>query len=149
MIVLKIENVKEFMSHLFAGEMFDRFHVNGCEVTTFVEIQTDGRCHSEWFDTDERVEDSTGLVTWQQLKTMIFSLIKGKKTPERLRIDFCHYMNNGDMGSLRVQYEKEELLLYTGYMQKDFSMDKEKQREWDENCIHFLEKNKIASTQLD
>lgn len=149
MIVFKIENIKAFMAHLFAGEMFDRFHVSGCAVTTFTTFETDGRSRPDWFDTDERVEDDSGLVWWRQLKPFIFSLIKGKKTPEKLRIDFCHYMDNGDMGSLRVNYERDELLLYTGYMEKIFSMDREKQQEWDEKCKIFLEKNGIASTQLD
>lgn len=148
MIVLRIENIKEFMSHLFVGNMFDRFHVGNCEVTTFVTFQTNGKLHSEWFDTDERLEDGTGLVIWQQLKPMIFSIIKGKKTPEKIQIDFCHYMENGDCGSLRIQYEKEQLLLFTGYMQKEFSLNQEKKTEWDDNCIQFIRKNKIASTQL-
>ena len=125
MIVFKIENIKAFMAHLFAGEMFDRFHVSGCAVTTFTTFETDGRSRPDWFDTDERVEDDSGLVWWRQLKPFIFSLIKGKKTPEKLRIDFCHYM------------------------EKIFSMDREKQQEWDEKCKIFLEKNGIASTQLD
>lgn len=149
MIVLKIENIKEFMTHLLTGGMFDKFHVGSCEVTTFVTFQTDGRRHDEWFDTDERIEDASGLTTWQQLKPVIFTLIKGKKTPEKLRIDFCHYMSNGDVGSLRVQFEKEELLVFTGYMQNEFTLSKEKQQEWDENCIRFIRKNGIVSTQLD
>ena len=53
-------------------------------------------------------------------------------------MDFCHYMGNGDVGSLRVQYEKGELLVFTGYMQKEFSLTKEAQQAWDEKCRNFL-----------
>lgn len=148
MIVLKIENIKEFMSQLFAGDMFDRFHVSTCEVTTFVTFQADGKLYSEWFDSDEKPGGGSGLVLWQQLKPMIFSMIKGKKTPGKMRIGFCHYMENGDCGSLRIQYEKDELLLFTGYMQKEFSLSKEKEAEWDENCRAFIRKKEITSTQL-
>lgn len=148
MIVLKIENIKDFMSFLFAGDMFDRFRVSVCEVTTFVTFRADGKLCPEWFDSDERPEDDSGLADWQQLKPIIFSIIKGKKTPEKMRIDFCHYRENGDCGSLRIQYENDELLLFTGYMQKEFSLNKEREREWDENCIRFLRKKEIASTQL-
>ena len=148
MIVLKIENIKEFMGLLLTGDMFDRFRVTGCEVTTFVTFKSDGKRNDNWFDTDEREEDVSGLILWQQLKPIIFSLIKGTKTPEKLKIDFCHYMENGDVGSLRMQFEKEELLLFTGYMQRDFSLDKGKQQAWDENCIQFIKKNNITSTQL-
>lgn len=149
MIVLHIENVREFMAHLFSGEMFDRFHVASCEVTTFVTFRTDGKRHDAWYDTDEKVEDATGLVTWKQLKPYVYDWIKGKKVPEKLCIDFCHYMANGDAGSLRVQYEKETLQIFTGYMQKEFSLNKEAQQEWDVNCQNFIKKNNIVSTLFD
>ena len=149
MVVLKIENIKDFMGRLLTGDMFDRFRVSDCEVTTFTTLKTDGKRNDEWFDTDEREQEASGLVLWQQLKPIVFSLIKGTKTPQKLKIDFCHYMENGDVGSLRVQYEKDELLLFTGYMQREFSLDKVKQQEWDDNCIQFVRKNNITSTQLD
>lgn len=149
MIELRIENIKTFMEQMFHGDMFDRFHVNECEVTTFVTFRTDGTRHEEWFDTDEKEEDSTGLIMWQVLKPYVFEWIKGKKTPNKIKIDFCHYMSNGDVGSIRVQYEKEQLLLFTGYMQKEFSLDKSSQQQWDDNCLQFIKKNEIVSTQLD
>lgn len=149
MIVLKIENIKEFMGHLFRGGIFDLFHVGSCEVTTFVTFQTDGKRHDAWYDTDEKPVDATGLVTWQQLKPIIFELIKGTKAPERMRIDFCHYREHGDVGSIRIEYEKDNLHLFTGYMQKEFSLSKEAQLSWDESCRKFLQKHQIVSTQLN
>ena len=65
-----------------------------------------------------------------------------------MNLDFCHYMKDGDVGSLRVQFENNQLLLFTGYMQKEFSLDKQKQTKWDENCLSFIQKHKIVSTQL-
>ena len=149
MIVLKIESVKEFMSCLFTGDMFDKFHTGNCEVTTFTTFQCDGKRKKEWYDTGEVPEDTTGLLFWKELKPVIFSFIKGKKTPLKMCLNFCHYMPEGDVGSIRVQYEKEELLIYTGYMQKEFSLDKQKQFIWDENCLSFMKKNKIVSTQFN
>lgn len=147
MIVLKIENIKEFMIRLFQENMFDKFHVNHCEVTTFVTFSTDGKVNASWFSDEE--EEIGRLIAWQRLKPVIFSFIRGKKTPGKLQIDFCHYMADGDMGSLRVQYDENGLFLYTGYMQRDFVPGHEKQLEWDENCISFIKKNGIVSTQLD
>ncbi len=148
MIVLKIENVREFMSLLFGSEMFDRFHVRECGLDTFVSFRIRGKLHRDWLDTDETLEDATGLVLWQQLKTVVFSLIKGKRSPGRMRLDFCHYMENGDVGSIRLQYEREELLLFTGYMAKEFSLDRGNGQDWDENCIRFLKKYQVVSTQI-
>lgn len=149
MMVLQIEDVKEFMNHLFVSDMFDRFHVIACEVGTFVTFSVNGKWNEEWYDTDEKPEDKSGVVTWYMLKTAIFELIKGKKTPVFMKMDFCHYMTNGDVASLRVEYDKEKLLVYTGYMQKEFSLDKEAMRQWDDNCLEFMRKNNIVSNRID
>ena len=138
MISVKIDNVKSFMSQLFAGECFDSFHVAGCEVVTFFKMQMDGRRQKDWYDTDEQPGDNSSQVTWREIKSIVYQLIKGKKTPKKMRIDFCHYMADGDVGSLRVEYDRESLVAYTGYMQREFSKDRQKQQEWDENCRRFL-----------
>lgn len=136
------------MSLLFGSEMFDRFHVRECELDTFVSFRIRGQLHREWLDTGEAPEDAAGLAVWQQLKSIVFSLIKGKRSPGRMRLDFCHYMENGDVGSIRLQYEREELLMYTGYMEKEFSLDRGNGQDWDENCIRFLKKYQVVSTQI-
>lgn len=148
MIALQIENVKDFMARLFQGDMFDKFHVNRVEVTTFITLTADGKKNAAWFDSDEE-DDGDRLVVWRQLKPVIFSFIRGNKTPNRLQIDFSHYMKDGDMGSLRIQYSENGLFVYTGYMQKEFVADRGKQQEWDENCIAFIKKNQIISTLID
>ena len=84
MIVLEIDSVKEFMQHMFQGSMFDRFHLRSCEVTTFATFHIDGRCFDDWFDSDEKRTDETGLVTWNMMKTFVFSWIKGNKVPRQM-----------------------------------------------------------------
>ena len=113
MIVLEIDSVKEFMQHMFQGSMFDRFHLRSCEVTTFATFHIDGRCFDDWFDSDEKRTDETGLVTWNMMKTFVFSWIKGNKVPQKMLFDFCHYMPNGDVGSIQIRYEKEKLQFVT------------------------------------
>ena len=146
MVVLEIESVKVFMTCLFQQEVFDKFHVRDCEVTTFTRFSCDGKNFDEWYEEEEKKGEE--LVRWKQLKPLVFMMIRGTKTPLQLKIEFCHTMANGDTGAMRVEYDREKLLIYTGYMQKEFSMDKENQREWDENCMLFLKKNNIISTQL-
>lgn len=57
-------------------------------------------------------------------ENICFSWIKGNKVPQKMLFDFCHYMPNGDVGSIQIRYEKEKLQFVTGYMQKEFSLDK-------------------------
>lgn len=149
MIALQIENIKKFMVELFQGEMFDRFRVGECEVLTFVRFTTDGRRNEAWYDTEEKSLDDTGLVGWKELKPIVFELIKGKKVPEKMCIDFCHYMPSGDMGSIRVQYENGVLHMFSGYMQKEFSMDRSGQYSWDEKCRGFIKKHAIEYSETD
>lgn len=149
MIVLEIDSVKEFMQHMFQGSMFDRFHLRSCEVTTFATFHIDGRCFDDWFDSDEKRTDETGLVTWNMMKTFVFSWIKGNKVPQKMSFDFCHYMPNGDVGSIQIRYEKEKLQFVTGYMQKEFSLDKKGQQAWDDNCLQFIKKHEIVSTRFE
>lgn len=147
MTAFQIENVKEFMQHLFQTDMFDRFYVGGCEVSTFVTFSIDGKKNRDWYDTGEEMEDGR-RVSWRELKPVIYMLIKGKKTPGRLMIDLRHYLPDGDMGSFRIMFEKDVLTVYSGYMQQEFSMDREKQLLWDEKCENFLKKNDIVSTHV-
>lgn len=149
MIVLEIDSVKEFMNHMFQGDMFDKFHLRSCSVTTFATFHIDGKCYEEWFDSDEKRADTTGLVTWNMLKSFVFSWIKGNKVPKKMIFDFCHYMPNGDVGSIQIRYENEKLQFVTGYMQKEFSLEKKGQQAWDDNCLQFIKKNEIVSTQLN
>ena len=46
-------------------------------------------------------------------------------------------------------YEKEKLQFVTGYMQKEFSLDKKGQQAWDDNCLQFIKKHEIVSTQFE
>lgn len=149
MIALEIENVKKFMVSLFQGDMFDKFHVSGCEVLTFVTFITDGRKNEAWYDSDEKsFGDETGLVLWKEVKNLVFELIKGNRVPEKMNIDLCHYLSSGDMGSVRISYENGKLYMYSGYMQKEFSMDKSGQQEWDDRCCDFVKKNAIEFTTV-
>ena len=93
MIVLEIDSVKEFMQHMFQGSMFDRFHLRSCEVTTFATFHIDGRCFDDWFDSDEKRTDETGLVTWNMMKTFVFSRIKISWS------EYSHFLIIGNMFS--------------------------------------------------
>lgn len=134
MIAVEIDNVKSIMSKLFATDKFDLFHVREIQVVTFTTFIIDGSRQALW---NENVKDENLL--WSEIKECVYQLIKGDKPPLKLKIDFCHQMNNGDIGSLRIQYEKEKLSVFSGYMQKSFSLDKNGINAWDEKCAKFLE----------
>lgn len=145
----KIEDVKEFMSLLFLKEIFDKFQVGSMEVRTFVPISIKGNFFFDWLGEEEReLYGTCEYVPWKVLRPLAFSLIRGKQTPQMLRINFIHAMENGDCGGLRIQYENNELVCISSYTPANFSLDKSKEQQWDENCSVFLKKNQIVSTLL-
>lgn len=140
MVSVQIEEIKEFMNGLFAGEIFDAFEVSEVEVKTLFTSKLSGRVNSEWLDTDEEIGE---YVLWKQIKSRVYDLIKGKKTPLLFAVCFFHKKENGDRGLLRIQFEGEKLRLITGYSTADFSLDKTPQIAWDENFLGFLKKHGI------
>lgn len=149
MQIYKIEDVREFMAVLFLKENFDKFCVGTMEIKTLVFISVKGNLLTEWLTEEEKeVYGSREYVPWKLLRPLAFSLIKGEQTPQLLRIQFVHYMNNGDCGGLRVQYEKKELHCISSYTPANFTLDKSSEQLWDEQCSEFLHKNGIVSTRL-
>lgn len=140
MVSVQIEEIKKFMNGLFAGEMFDAFEVSEVEVKTLFTSKLNGRVNSEWLDTDEKAGE---YVLWNQIKSRVYDLIKGKKTPLLFTVCLFQKKESGDRGLLRIQFEKEKLRLITGYSTAGFSFDKTPQIEWDDSILSFLKKQSI------
>jgi hypothetical protein len=149
MQIYKIDDVREFMAVLFLKENFDKFCVGTMEIKTLVSISVKGNLLTEWLTEEEKeVYGSREYVPWKLLRPLAFSLIKGEQTPQLLRIQFVHYMNNGDCGGLRIQYENNELHCISSYTPANFTLDKSSEQMWDDKCSEFFHKNRIVSTRL-
>lgn len=149
MQIYKIDDVREFMAVLFLKENFDKFCVGTMEIKTLVSISVKGNLLTEWLTEEEKeVYGSREYVPWKLLRPLAFSLIKGEQTPQLLRIQFVHYMNNGDCGGLRIQYENNELHCISSYTPANFTLDKSSEQMWDDQCSEFFHKNRIFSTRL-
>lgn len=149
MQIYKIEDVREFMAVLFLKENFDKFCVGTMEIKTFVSITVKGNLLADWLSEEEKeIYGSREYVPWKLLRPLAFSMIKGEQTPRLLRIQFVHYMNNGDCGGLRIQYENNELHCISSYTPANFILDKSSEQIWDDQCVEFFHKNEIVSTRL-
>lgn len=150
MKIFEIEDVREFMEHLFLKEMFDKFCLGSMEVKTLVSISVKGNLYADWLEGSEReLYGELEFVPWKLFRPLAFSMIRGKQKPRMLRIYFVCYMENGDCGGLRIQYENDRLTCMSTYTPAEFSMDKGREQQWDENCEIFFRKNGIVSTHLD
>ena len=97
---------------------------------------------------EKEIYGSREYVPWKLLRPLAFSMIKGEQTPRLLRIQFVHYLNNGDCGGLRIQYENNELHCISSYTPANFTLDKSSEQIWDDQCVEFFHKNEIVSTRL-
>ena len=54
MLVLKINDVKNFMNQLLIGQTFDDFSLVDASITTFCSFMIDGTLHRDFFDSDSK-----------------------------------------------------------------------------------------------
>ncbi|MGN1206356.1 MAG: DUF5721 family protein [Eubacterium sp.] len=149
MKMYQIEEVKKFMSQLLLQETFDKFCVSIAEIRTIVPITIKGTMSRDWLSPEdaEKYKDLE-YIPWKLLRPVVFELIKGKQTPDFLKIQFVYYNENRDCGGLRIQFESGMLTWLSTYTPAEFSLDRNAETLWDENCESFLKKHSIVSTQL-
>ena len=149
MKMYQIEEVKPFMAQLLLQETFDKFCVSVAEIRTIVPITIKGTMSHDWLSPEDAEKyKELEYIPWKLLRPVVFELIKGKQTPDFLKIQFVYYSENGDCGALRVQFEAGTLTCLSTYTPAEFSLDRNAETFWDENCQAFLKKHEIVSTQL-
>ena len=149
MKMYQIEEVKPFMAQLLLQETFDKFCVSVAEIRTIVPIAIKGTMSHDWLSPEDAEKyKELEYIPWKLLRPVVFELIKGKQTPDFLKIQFVYYSENGDCGGLRVQFEAGTLTCLSTYTPAEFSLDRNAETLWDETCRAFLKKHEILSTQL-
>ena len=160
MIACNICDIKLFTKKLFIGETFDRFLLKEAEIVTFNTFPIDGRVHKSFYSEEERAEGQIEeYSTWKTLRPFCFSLIKGKKLPERFSIilklpkaateQFLTARKSQwlpeQVGGLflNIHYENQHLSCVTGLSLNQFTLDKTLEREWDESIRTFLRKEEL------
>lgn len=165
MIALKIAEVKHFMGQLLLQEVFDNFLVSEVEIQTANTFKINGRLNLLWFDEEEKEEvRQREYTSWRDLKSLIYQMIKGNRTPHVMKIVFQLSRENTDKivtraGSgflpedvgglfLNIRYEKGELVIITGTSMKVFTLNKALEQEWDQNVKQFLKHYEIAFEEV-
>ena len=149
MKMYQIEEVKPFMAQLLLQETFDKFCVSVAEIRTIVPITIKGTMSHDWLSPEDAEKyKELEYIPWKLLRPVVFELIKGKQTPDFLKIQFVYYSEYGDCGGLRVQFDAGTLTCLSTYTPAEFSLDRNAETFWDENCQAFLKKHEIVSTQL-
>lgn len=162
MIALQLPEVKDFMSKLLAGDVFDHFLLNEATITTYNTFTIDGHIKKPFYSQEELEElpfDEKMLSYWKDVKPFCFELIKGKKTPLSFHFVFqlssqnvtkLLSMNNSSLSSkdlnglyLNIRYDGSSLSLITGTSINIFTLDKSLDHIWDQMVQQFLKQKEI------
>lgn len=165
MISLNITEVKPFMAKLLMNTTFDTFLLHEMELSTFTNFSINGQFNEEFFTKEELEEKANNkVVLWSDVRQMVFSMIKGNKTPLSMKIVFqlpitlCEQLVQRSGGRLRleevgglylnIRFEKGELHIITGTAIKTFTLDKTLEQEWDAEVKNILKTNEIGYETL-
>lgn len=144
MVALKITDVKNFMSLLFAGVAFDNFLFVEGDVSTAIDYHLEGKVNMNFY-TDEELEELKveEYQTWGATKGIITQMIKGKRLPVSMKL-VLKKIGSGDLTYLlNIRFDSNALIAVTGTTRAVFTLDKTGESEWDENMKGFLKRNGI------
>ncbi len=173
MIALKITNIRQLMQQLLTeqGNAFDHFLLSHAEITTFATITIDGHLKRDFYTAEELLAFraqaasegrvfSDSMIRWEQVKPVIFTYIKGKRTPQHFLISLCLSEENvskflkgcgGEayakmLGGLNInlKYDGTNLLCTSGISFHTFIQDHALDRAWDEMVRKFFDRWEIA-----
>ena len=91
MIALHMLEVRDCMSKLLLSDIFDAFLFIEGDITTFNTFHLDGYLKKDFFDTEEALSrfSSREYSLWKEVRTLCYTIIKGKKTPLGFKFVFC------------------------------------------------------------
>lgn len=149
MQAIEILDIRDFMLLLFQTNTFDQYEFVSGDLKTDLSYSIDGHINRDFYSTEElETLPLTGHVflPWLIAKDKIFQLIKGKKTPSRLKIilkatpkQLEHllsetksslYPKDIDGIFLNILYQDKRLNVICGISYKIFSLDKELENEF-------------------
>lgn len=151
MKAFEVGNIKEFMSELLAGSLFDDWEFRGAALGLETEIEIGAPANHAYL-TDYEGD----YLPWPLLKDKVYGLIKGKTRPSKLRLSLAiapDKVPDGAFASieayvLNIQYEGGTITLVTAISEKAFSLDKEPTRIWDAYLPDYLADRNIELSEI-
>lgn len=177
MLMLKITDVKAAMKKLLSDTetTFDPFLLSEAVIKMGVTYSIDGHINSEFYSEDDitalkdecssRGWEYDGVLTrWVSVKSHVFTIIKGHKTPQSFSIVFylskenCQKFYSGlslpegymlPSGlMLHLKYDGSSLFAVTGTAYPGFNPDKTVDKAWDAMVKKFFDSHNIAFDEL-
>ena len=166
MKAFRITETGNFMTKLLSGGSFDSFLLEEASLSMQVSWVLDGTINRNFYSTKEWEEEEHPypLIAWGDVRGHMRELIRGKKAPaslssvrhlrpdhmERLLTDAGYPQLIKSTGAmvLNIRYDGSEVTLVTGIALKDFTLDRNADRIWDEAMQKFLSSREIGYETL-
>lgn len=141
------DGVKKFMNYVFKTNIFDKMQIRSGEIVTRGHFSFEGIFNHEY----DGIKDDRKYCLWGEVRTNFFDLIKGKKMPKTIKLVFA--LDNADLEKLHpnaqaaflnAMFENGQLCFTTGTAQKNFSMDKSLDLQWEESVKLMFKRLEIA-----
>lgn len=162
MQAIQILDIKTFMQLLFQTKELDSYDFVSGELQTQMKYTLDGHINHSFFSDEEteqyQLKDASYL-PWSLVKDKVFQLIKGKKTPDQMKLvlrlsgtQMAELLQNTanytakdiDGMFINIIFHEKKLNVIFGISYKIFSLDKSLEDELSSFFITFLKQNKIA-----
>ncbi len=158
MVEFSISELNKFMGRLLKSEDFDSFSLKEGLVRTYMDFSFDGELHSEWYDTAElETMSSQKYIEWGSIRSHVFELIKGNRTPLVMQFkliapkevtDMLLQEENGLPGetvllNLNITFKEGKLVVITGVYRSGFSLSKTLEKSWDSYVAEWFKQKTI------
>jgi len=156
-IAVQIDDIKLFMGKMFKEDTFDDFDLVSATIHQGIIFTLDGKINPDFY-TEETLPTSA-YVSWIDYKNLVFSIIKGNKTPSLMKIVFAvsykskqnlviKSNSNFDPDEINdfyinILFDSNGLKVITGTNYKQFTLDKSVESYFDDSILKFLIKNEI------
>ena len=156
MLAFTLSSLKDATSHLFTQPSFDDFDVLSVTIVSYITFSMDGHLNAAFFEEADTQPDK--LCSWQRLRLVCFSIIKGKQPPVSFQITFflekdkasnlfndSMLANNQDIDgfTLHLSYRNHTLSLSTGTVFSRFSLDRDSERLWDHYVAAWIKQKQL------
>lgn len=165
MVAFQIREVKKFMAKLFQKEDFDCFAVQEGQIQMAAGFKINGHRSHEFYTEEELAGiPEPDFMLWQELKPLVFAMIKGSRTPQLLNLvlqlpkkdveavlaDSGAKLDAGQIAGayINIKFQAGELVLVTGVGFHSFVMDKMFGREFDGWVRKFLVEHEILFDEM-
>lgn len=162
-----IEDVKNCMSCLLAGDSFDALLLADATITTRVRYEIDGHLTKDYLSEEQREAEGLAdlrITPYVYVRPLCFDMIKGKQKPQNFRFTFlCPPLLLEELIAkeelkvlpsdvanltLTLSYASEELRAMSAVTMTSFTMDRSVELAWDAWVESFFKQNNIGMIKL-